>query len=418
MEVERVHKFASITKNIRSSDQPISVTHRTYNMKILVVHNFYASKNPSGENKYVLDEVNELRRSGYEIDTCFIRNDFLRSSKLLGFVAGLEIFFPVVSFVLIAMHVVRFRPDYLHFHNTFPRISWISLLIWRKRSFLTLHNYRAICVNGMAIRNSKVCLDCYIHRSRLIGVRRACYRGSITQSFFVWVYATLIVRLVGFDKIYRIFCFSNLQKKYITETLGLKGRNICIKNNIIHENIKANIGPLKFPLRGVFVGRFSQEKGISDLMNCLNLSRHLFERIDFIGGYRSDLPAAAVETSADKKYIFHGPLHNEEVKKILEQSDVLFIPSICLEGQPVVAIEALESNCLPIFSTVASLIEFGGRLGLETNIDFRRPNEFSRNLVSVIEQFSGNLANNNKKVSDKLFYFTPAEVFKSFQAQD
>ena len=49
-------------------------------MKILIVHNFYKTSAPSGENNIVIEEINALRARGHEVIEYFKHNDTLQNN--------------------------------------------------------------------------------------------------------------------------------------------------------------------------------------------------------------------------------------------------------------------------------------------------------------------------------------------------
>src|SRR5207253_2251467 len=76
--------------------------------------------------------------------------------------------------------VTQFRPDVAHVHNTWFRLSPSGPHAVHQLGIpvvMTLHNYRLLCVNGLLLRQGRVCEDCVgTHPWR--GVWHRCYRGS------------------------------------------------------------------------------------------------------------------------------------------------------------------------------------------------------------------------------------------------
>ena len=100
-------------------------------MKVLVAHNLYRSRIPSGENAVYHAEVELLRQHGHEVIT------FERSNDDLDHVSKAELLFrhaPEIIWSKRAQKELRElaereRPDVAHFHNVFPQISpagWVG----------------------------------------------------------------------------------------------------------------------------------------------------------------------------------------------------------------------------------------------------------------------------------------------------
>ena len=53
-------------------------------IKVLLVHNFYGSEAPSGENQVVVHDINLLRADGHEVVLFSRSSDFVRGIGLFG----------------------------------------------------------------------------------------------------------------------------------------------------------------------------------------------------------------------------------------------------------------------------------------------------------------------------------------------
>ena len=93
-------------------------------MKILIVHNFYGSENPSGENNLVINEKEYLKNNGFEVETMFTSSDYLRKKGVLGgIIGGLSFIWNISAFYRIDRIIRKAKPDFIHIHNVFPLLS-------------------------------------------------------------------------------------------------------------------------------------------------------------------------------------------------------------------------------------------------------------------------------------------------------
>ena len=151
-------------------------------MRVLLVHNYYGSSAPSGENQVFEAERAMLQRHGVTVD-CFVRHSdeiridrpkstfslftftFYFFQKAYGLLKGAvcTVANPFAARAL-KKKIREFRPDVVHFHNTFPLISPLAILAAKRsgaKVVMTLHNYRMVCAAGIPMRGGKVCRECF-----------------------------------------------------------------------------------------------------------------------------------------------------------------------------------------------------------------------------------------------------------------
>ena len=93
-------------------------------MRVLLVHNYYGSEAPSGENVAYLAERDLLRKNGHEVHEFTRHSDEIRRRGLAGMVrGGLACIWSRSSRARLRSLARSLDPDIIHFHNTFPLIS-------------------------------------------------------------------------------------------------------------------------------------------------------------------------------------------------------------------------------------------------------------------------------------------------------
>src|SRR5665647_194328 len=109
---------------------------------------------------------------------------------------------------------------------------------------------------------------------------------------------------------------------------------------------KTNNPNLKF----VFIGRYERRKGIEELNQAIvSLSADLTFEFHFIG------PIEPNQQIKDSHVIYHGAIREQEkVKALLEQMDVLVVPSWS-EGMPTVILEAMACGCAILATNVGAV---------------------------------------------------------------
>lgn len=102
----------------------------------------------------------------------------------------------------------------------------------------------------------------------------------------------------------------------------------------------------------IYVGKVIRSKGIFVLLDALMRLDNPTIKLHIVGD-GEDLENAkeyVQDTSLDKNIIFYGNVKPEEVTKMLDKCDVFVLPSIRVEGFPMVLVEAMFSG-LPIIAT-------------------------------------------------------------------
>jgi len=146
---------------------------------------------------------------------------------------------------------------------------------------------------------------------------------------------------------------------------GIPEHKITIKNNSTHIQegcISVSDGAF------LFAGRLSFEKGVHLY---IKLARMLPATKFFIAGDGPELNKIKEMLPGNCKYL--GNLSQQELREVLRRSEALIIPSIWYEGQPMIAIEALEAGTPIIASNIGALPEivthgYNGRLFQPNNI--------------------------------------------------
>jgi glycosyltransferase involved in cell wall biosynthesis len=321
--------------------------------RILVVHNRY--RQPGGEDAVVQAEAELLERHGHAVAL------YLRDNRELENVGRLEAladtFWSRRAAHEVADLVRRFRPELVHAHNTFARVS--GSLYWSAARagvplVQTLHNYRLLCVQAMFLRDGRVCEDCLGHVPWR-GVTRRCYRGSTAQSAALASSLALHRSLGSFSaKVARYIALTEFSRRKFAQG-GLPPERIAVKPNF------ADLAPPPPGERrgALFVGRLSPEKGVATLLGALDRAPQA--RVDVIGAGPEE---RAVAAHPGVRWL--GWRSSAEVGARMRAAAVLVMPSLWYECFPRTLVEAFGSGLPVIASRIGALAELveHGRTGL------------------------------------------------------
>ncbi|MFF4607550.1 glycosyltransferase [Streptomyces sp. NPDC001339] len=314
-------------------------------MHVLVVHNRYASAQPSGENKVVDQEVALLRAAGHRVEVFERRSDDIAARSLWGKAAVplLVPWNPAVRAELTARLRTE-RPDVVHVHNVFPLLSPAVLAACADSgvpTVATLHNYTQVCPPGTLQRDGRPCTECIGSAAPLPAVRHGCYRGSRLATVPLAV-SLSVNRRRWWSGVERFFCISAAQRDVLVRA-GMPAERLAVKHNFVPDPDDRRVGDGEHLL---YLGRLAEAKGVRLLMAA-------WDEIAADGGVGVPLVVAGAgplerEVTAwaagrdDVRYV--GLLDPAECVKAIAQSVAVVAPSTWLEAFGLVVVEAMAAG--------------------------------------------------------------------------
>ena len=327
-------------------------------MKILLVHNFYRSSLPSGENQVFEAEKTLLQKHGHEVAVFTRHSDAIRNKGFPGMVHGALVtpWNPRMIWE-IKRTVAHFRPDVVHAHNTFPLISpgIFSAIGHRAARVLTLHNYRLFCPAGILMRTGRVCTECLDCRSSWPALRHGCYRGSrlatLPLAFSVGLHRTLGTWTRHIDAFLPISAFQ--RERMIAA--GLPAELMHVKPNFYPGHPAVVPWAARRPAV-VFAGRLTAEKGVTALVRAWLLWGAAAPELRIIGDgdLRGDLERLAA-AAPDTPIRFLGHLAGDAARAEIAHARLLVLPSEWFEVFSMGILEAFASGTPSAVSDIGPL---------------------------------------------------------------
>ncbi|MEU5594896.1 glycosyltransferase [Streptomyces sp. NPDC020298] len=313
-------------------------------MHILVVHNRYASAQPSGENMVVDQEVELLRAAGHQVGVFERRSDDIAARSLLG-KAAVPLLVPWNPAVRkeLAARLRTERPDVVHVHNVFPLLSPAVLAACADAgvpAVATLHNYTQVCPPGTLQRDGRPCTEC-VGSAPLPAVRHGCYRSSRLATVPLAV-SMSVNRRRWWSGVERFFCISAAQRDVLVGA-GMPAGRLAVKHNFVPDPGAGRVGAGEYLL---YLGRLAEAKGVRLLMAA-------WDEIAASGGVGVPLVIAGTgplerEVTAwaagrdDVRYV--GLLDPAECRKTIAHSVSVVAPSTWLEAFGLVVVEAMAAG--------------------------------------------------------------------------
>ena len=310
-------------------------------LRVAVVHSFYRSDQPSGENALVEAQVAALARAGHEVELFATSSDELSGWSRLG---------PLRSAVTVATGrgrnpstaIADWAPDVVHLHNTFPQIGrrWVEEL--DLPLVATLHNYRPLCAASTLHREGSRCSEC-VDVGRHRGLVHGCYRGSRLATLPL----TLSQRGADDPVLRSATVLTALSETQVTEYVraGVDAERFVELPNFVPDDLA--------PVPGeggdawLYAGRLTPEKGIVEALSVWPEELPLTVVGD--GPAMGEVRAAA----AGKRVTLMPSVSRPAVLELLRRSRGLLFPSRWPDPFGLVYIEALAAGT-PVLATPPS----------------------------------------------------------------
>lgn len=299
---------------------------------VAILHSFYRSSIPSGENSTARQHFSILAQAGVDVSLVSVSTDDLmsrpgyraRTASGVAFGGGLD-----PSDIL--RHI---SPDVVHIHNLFPNIGthWLSSHLGP--IVATLHNYRPACASGILSRNGKQCMKC-VSGSSLNGVKHGCYHDSRVGTIPVaFRNRKGPANDAVISRANKLLAPSPLMVE-MYQQLGIDSVEVLFQPTQISEDL-VNPGE-STEENWVFLGRISKEKGIIKLVQNWPTGRRLT-----ILGDGPDMPLL-VEAAKQGEENIHvkGFVAESEMVTTLSEASGIVVPSTWREGAPGIYADAM-----------------------------------------------------------------------------
>ncbi|MHC5704848.1 glycosyltransferase family 4 protein [Streptomyces sp. PKU-MA01144] len=316
--------------------------------RVALVHSFYSSRRPSGENAAVLDQAEALRGAGHDVTLVAAHTDTLETERGYALRAAVQVATGRGRSPLAQLR--RLGPDVVHVHNLFPNFATDWLNRWPGALVATLHNYRPACASATLFREGTMCTACP-DGDRWAGLRHGCYRGGRSATLpLAWAGRRGAAAHPLLRRAHRLVTLSERSRDLYLR-FGVPPEKLALVPNFVHAGSPAcpedstTVTP-ETAARWVYVGRLSEEKGILPLLR----SWPEGEPLDVIG---SGPLEPACRHSATGTVRLLGTLSRQEIAARLPRYTGLVFPSICPEGAPLVCQEALAAG-VPVLALTGS----------------------------------------------------------------
>ncbi|MBN2566868.1 glycosyltransferase family 4 protein [Candidatus Woesearchaeota archaeon] len=242
-----------------------------------------------------------------------------------------------------------FRPDVVHVHSVFYHLSGMALRALRKYpTILTVHNYFMFCGTGLKYYpDYEICT----HTFGMVCVRKGCipFKEYLFQ---------LVLRHVLRRDLKNV----NLFVPCSSYGASLLKQNHYSKFYMLNHGIDLTgyaSNPLPKDKNLLYFGRLVREKGVDYLIRGMPkvLERFPEYRLQIIGDgpERRNLAELAKSLGVGSKVRLLGHLQNERIKRYIQRSRIVYVPSIWPDNSPITIYETLACGKAIIASRVGGI---------------------------------------------------------------
>ena len=318
-------------------------------MKIIFANNYYYLR--GGSERVFFDEMQILRKNGHYVIPFSrylpqnIENpnyfappiDYENASILKKlFVAFSLIYSPTCGRYFDKL-LDQELPDIVHGHNIYGRLTTSIIHAAKKRNIpmvLTLHDYKLICPSYLMLRKGKICELCKGKKFYFCLLKK-CHKESFVASAIYTFETYFNFFTKKYDWIRFFICPSKfLLQKHIEGGIS-EHKLVYVPNFIRIEEFEPSYNNKEYIL---FVGRLSQEKGISTLLKAIQ-DVDIELKVVGDGPLRSACEKFVKENNI-KNVSFEGYKYGDKLKNLYRNAMFVVFPSECYENAPMSVLES------------------------------------------------------------------------------
>ncbi len=227
------------------------------------------------------------------------------------------------------------KPDLIHYHNIYGRLSTSILGIAKKHDIptvLTVHDYKVVCPSYLMLRDGKPCSACIDGGYYRCAVSR-CHKGQLAASM-VYSIEAYWARLTGnYGAVSQFLCPSHFIAGLLKQS-GIAEKRVCYHPNCVEPSAYAPSEEGQYVLS---VGRLSHEKGLPTFLDAM-LGTKIPVRIAGTGPMEASLRDKAAKDGGS--IVLEGHCGGSRLAELYRNAAFVVVPSEWYENAPMSILES------------------------------------------------------------------------------
>jgi len=244
----------------------------------------------------------------------------------------------------------NFKPDIVHFHNIIGLSAGIIYLTNKRKikTFLTLHDKWGFCYKNTGINEEKICEN-YNSCNKCMPFINEGRESRIPIQMRKDYLSLIFLYVDHFISPSRYLAQQYIKAEFPENKMNVLWNGINIKKFECVPTTKINSGKTRF----TYVGYLGRHKGLHLLLDALaQLPNQKNVIINLVGegDEEQNLKHHIKKSGSEKHFKFWGKIDNNQIEKVYRETDILVLPSIWPENQPVSITEAMACK-IPVIAT-------------------------------------------------------------------
>jgi glycosyltransferase involved in cell wall biosynthesis len=336
-------------------------------MKLLVANNYFYLR--GGAERVMFNDIRSLRDSGIDVVPFSVSDPANVPERYSAdFTSGVDVhaMHPLRrlraageaihcrrSAKAFAALIEKVRPDVLHCHNIYGRLTTSILPVARRYGLpvvLTVHDYKVVCPSYLMLRDGKPCSACVDGGYYRCAIYR-CHKRKLAESAVYALEAYYAGHSDSYGAVDRFLCPS----RFIADLLIRSG--IHPKRVVFHPN---SVDPDAYvpDYEGgyaLYAGRLSREKGIGTLLDAVK-GTDIPLKIAGTGPMDLALRAQA-KRDGGSRIVFEGHCDGAHLAALYRNAAFVVVPSEWYENAPMSVLEAFAYGKPVVASRIGGIPE-------------------------------------------------------------
>ncbi|HMF77543.1 MAG TPA: glycosyltransferase family 4 protein [Bryobacteraceae bacterium] len=318
-------------------------------MKVVVANNYYYLR--GGCERVMFNDIQAMSAHGIDIvpfsaadsenvptpySSYFVPGADIRATSLLGRVeAAADAIHCGRTAEAFDKMLADTKPDVIHCHNIYGRLSTSILAVAKKRNIptvLTVHDYKVVCPAYVALKNGKPCSDCIDGGYYRCAINR-CHKGQLGASV-VYSIEAYWARLTGnYGAVSAFLCPSHFIAGLLRQS-GIEEKRVIYHANCVEPDDYVPSYKGQYVLS---VGRLSHEKGLPTFLEAM-LGTKIPVRIAGTGPMEASLRAMAEKDGG--AIVLEGHCGGTRLAELYRNAALVVVPSEWYENAPMSILES------------------------------------------------------------------------------